>query len=62
MVRAERADASPALLAQVTSMEDRLGLNPKSMRLLLWEIVPADGDQERPAVTATDMRRRIKAV
>ena len=61
MVRAEAADAPPALLAQVTAMEDRLGLNPKSMRLLLWEVAPAV-DDAAPAESVSDIRKRIKAV
>ncbi|MFI0481732.1 hypothetical protein [Actinomadura sp. 9N215] len=61
MVRAESVDASPALLAQVVAMEDRLGLNPKSMRLLLWEVAPAEPEQTA-AESVTDIRKRIKAV
>lgn len=38
MVAAEARDAAPGLLAQVTALEDRLGLTPKAMRLLLWQI------------------------
>lgn len=60
MVAAEARDASPALLAQVTALEDRLGLTPKAMRLLLWEIV-ADEVAER-RVDVSDVRSRIRAV
>src|SRR5262249_12917611 len=38
LVRAESRAATPALQAQTTALEDRLGLTPKSMRLLLWQI------------------------
>lgn len=40
MVRAEKLDAYAALHAQATALEDRLGLSPKSMRMLLWQIAP----------------------
>ncbi|MBT2213468.1 hypothetical protein [Actinomadura sp. NEAU-AAG7] len=61
MVRAEASDASPALLAQTLAMEDRLGLTPKGMRLLLWEVaLPAD--DAAPAESVSDIRKRIKAV
>jgi hypothetical protein len=59
MVMAEKRDASPALLAQVTALEDRLGLTPKAMRLLLWEVASDEVTEQREA---TDVRSRIKAV
>ena len=51
----------PTLLAQATALEDRLGLTPKSMRMLLWEIT-ADEVGEKRGETASDARSRIKAV
>lgn len=60
MVAAEARDASPALLAQATALEDRLGLTPKAMRLLLWQVeevaapVEPAGDGE---VASLDERR-----
>lgn len=60
MVEAERRNASAALLAQVTSLEDRLGLTPKAMRLLLWEIVSDEVEEQRQQ--SSNVRRRIKAV
>lgn len=60
MLAAESRDASPALLAQVTAMEDRLGLTPKAMRLLLWEVAPDEVEERRQA--GSSARRRIKAV
>lgn len=60
MVRAEKVDASPPLLGQVTALEDRLGLTPKAMRLLLWEIVSDEMAEKRQE--STDVRARIKAV
>lgn len=59
MVAAEQKGASPALLAQAVALEDRLGLTPKAMRLLLWEIVADEVTEQRQA---TDVRARIKAV
>src|SRR5881628_1683504 len=38
MIAAEDRDASAAIIAQATVLEDRLGLTPKAMRLLLWQI------------------------
>lgn len=55
-----------ALLGEVRQMEDRLGLNPKAMRSLLWEV--ADLDQvadkrvtEKPSRTAAK-RAELKIV
>lgn len=38
LVLAEDPSASAAMHAQTTALEDRLGLSPKALRLLLWEI------------------------
>lgn len=59
MVMAEKRDVTPALLAQATALEDRLGLTPKAMRLLLWEIVADEVTEQREA---SDVRARIRAV
>jgi len=61
MIRAEDAEATAALQAQATALEDRLGLTPKSMRLLLWEVV-TDEVAEKRDEKATSARGRIKAV
>lgn len=61
MVAAEQPDAAPALLAQATALEDRLGLTPKAMRLLLWEVVSDEVADQRQA-TGSSARKRIKAV
>jgi hypothetical protein len=51
-----------ALYAQVAAMEDRLGLTPKAMRLLLWVIEDDDVSAgQRVAATGTE-GRRLKAV
>ncbi len=62
MVAGEEHGASAALLAQVTALEDRLGLTPKAMRLLLWEIVDDELAEARQVSSASDVRRRIRAV
>ncbi len=59
MVAAEKKDATAALLAQAVSLEDRLGLTPKAMRLLLWEIVADEVTEKRET---GGVRGRIKAV
>ncbi|MGH7393560.1 MAG: hypothetical protein ACREM3_29525 [Candidatus Rokuibacteriota bacterium] len=56
-VQAEMGDLDAAKEARMWS--DRLGLNPKAMRMLLWEIV-SDEVTERRREPAK--RRRIKAV
>lgn len=61
MVAAEVPGASPALLAQVTALEDRLGLTPKAMRLLLWRMSEETVESsEQPNVL--DVRERLRAV
>lgn len=59
MVAGESRKASATLLAQISVLEDRLGLTPKAMRLLLWEVVSDEVAEQR---TATSVRKRIKAV
>lgn len=59
MVQAEKPGAPAPLLGQVTALEDRLGLTPKSMRLLLWEVVVDEVTEQRQA---SDARSRIRAV
>lgn len=61
LVASEAPEAPPALLAQVTAMEDRLGLTPKAMRLLLWEVTADEMSDRRQAQTSS-ARKRIKAV
>ena len=60
MVAAEARDAGAALLAQAVALEDRLGLTPKAMRLLLWQIVFDEVSERREEPTSA--RGRIKAV
>jgi hypothetical protein len=60
MVEAEQRDAPAKALAEARQFEDRLGLTPKAMRLLLWEIVADEMAEQREA--PSDVRSRIKAV
>ena len=59
LIECERPDAQPTRLAQATALEDRLGLTPKAMRLLLWEIVADEVAEQRQSRGA---RGRVKAV
>jgi hypothetical protein len=60
MVAAEEPGAKAALLAQATVLEDRLGLTPKAMRLLLWQVV--EEEPVRPAPRVASARTRLRAV
>lgn len=60
MVEAEQPFAKAQARAEARQMEDKLGLTPKAMRILLWEIVEDEVDQKRQ--TSTSVRDRIKAV
>jgi hypothetical protein len=62
LVEASRPGAPPALHAQATALEDRLGLTPKAMRLLLWQVeepavVAVEGDGE--VASLEDRRQRL---
>ena len=57
---AEHPEADTKLMAQAVMLEDRLGLTPKSMRMLLWEIASDDVAEKRQ--TSAGARGRIKAV
>jgi hypothetical protein len=48
-------------LAEARQLEDRLGLTPKAMRMLLWTIA-ADEVAEKREETSAGARGRIKAV
>ena len=60
LVGAEAMDKD--CMAEARQLEDRLGLTPKSMRLLLWQIVEDEVAQQRAAKATGDARGRIKAV
>lgn len=49
-------------LSEARQLEDRLGLTPKSMRMLLWEIVADEVAEKREASSSGDVRKRVRAV
>jgi hypothetical protein len=56
---------SAAILAEVRQMEDRLGLNPKAMRSLLWEVTSDEVGEKRDESVpskATTKRAELKIV
>ena len=65
MVASEKPGAPAAVLGQATALEDRLGLTPRAMRILLWEISHdelAEKRTEDEAAPAENVRQRIRAV
>jgi hypothetical protein len=48
-------------LAEARHLEDRLGLTPKAMRLLMWTVA-SDEVAEKRQETSAGARGRIKAV
>lgn len=61
LIVAEGSGAKAADHAQATALGDRLGLTPKAMRLLMWQVAP-DEVAERREQPAKSARGRIKAV
>ena len=59
MVEAEKRNAPAKALMEARQFEDRLGLTPKAMRMLLWEVVADEVTEQREA---SDVRSRIRAV
>jgi hypothetical protein len=62
MVAAEQRGAPAALLGQASLLEDRLGLTPKAMRLLLWQIAADEVGEKREASGGASARDRMKAI
>lgn len=60
MLEAEQRDAPAKALAEARQFEDKLGLTPKAMRMLLWEIASDEVAEQR--TSGTGARKRIKAV
>jgi hypothetical protein len=52
--------AQTKLLPEVRQLEDRLGLNPKAMRALLWEVAADELAEARAEVAAPTQRRKLK--
>lgn len=53
-------DLNKDCMAEARQLEDRLGLTPKAMRLLLWEISSDEVSEQREQ--KSDVRNRIRAV
>ncbi len=53
---------TPALWPETRQLEDRLGLNPKAMRALLWEVASDEVAEARTATAAPAKRRTLKVV
>lgn len=51
----------PTVMSEARQLEDRLGLTPKAMRLLLWTISVDEVAQKR-VETSVGARKRIRAV
>lgn len=60
MVACEQPGAPSSLHGQATALEDRLGLTPKAMRLLLWQIASDEVAEKRQE--SKGVRGRIRAV
>ena len=60
LIAAEKRGAAAGLLAQAVALEDRLGLTPKAMRMLLWDVASDEVAERR--LESTSARGRIKAV
>lgn len=60
LLEAEARGAEAPVRAEARQLEDKLGLTPKAMRLLLWEVAPDEVEEKRQA--SSGARRRIKAV
>lgn len=54
--------AQTRLLPEVRQLEDRLGLNPKAMRSLMWEVAADEVGERREERTKQRPRRRLTAV
>lgn len=61
-LEAEQRKAPVMTRAEARQMEDKLGLTPKAMRMLLWEVVGDEVEQARQASDVASARDRIKAV
>jgi hypothetical protein len=72
-VMASTSYATAAIHGQATALGDRIGMSPRSLRALMWSIVPADDERGAPLVGCSDevpdiavareaRRRRVPAV
>lgn len=64
VLQAEQPGAVAGVLNECRQLEDRLGLTPKAMRLLMWEIVTDEVSERRAERQElnSSVRSRIRAV
>lgn len=62
MVLAEALNPLPQYLSEARQLEDKLGLTPKAMRLLLWEIVEEVPAPVVPIAAGSRARDRMRSV
>lgn len=62
MVEAEAPGAKADVRTAAVALEDRLGLTPKSMRLLLWAVADEEPGTVTVASEAIPIQRNIRAV
>lgn len=63
MIAAEQPGAPAGLLNAVLNLELHLGLTPKAMKLMLWQIGTGEPELEEEAAPGVlDIRERLKAV
>lgn len=61
LIESEKRDAAAKALQEARQLEDRLGLTPKAMRNLMWEVVSDEVGEQRQS-SSNGARERIKAV
>lgn len=49
-------------LSEARQLEDRLGLTPKAMRMLMWQVAPDEVAEKREQAPTESARGRIRAV
>lgn len=63
LVEAEQRSAKASSRNQASLLEDKLGMTPKAMRLLLWQIASDEvGEKREEQPPAESPRKRFKAV
>jgi hypothetical protein len=62
MIEAEKRGAKTQVRAEARQMEDKLGLTPKAMKLMMWEVVEDEVAAQRQTSNAASARSRVKAV
>lgn len=62
MVAAEQPGAKITLMAEARQLEDRLGLTPRAMRALLWQVAPDEVAEKRDEKQGKSARDRMRAV